>query len=341
MGTSRPRVSICIPSYNSARFLPQAIESVLAQRCPDYELLIIDDASDDGTREIAARYASLDDRIVLSVNDRNLGMVENWNRCLSRARGDYIKFLFGDDLLADADAIGLMAARLDADDGVSLVGSARYVIDNQGRTLQRLSCFRDRAEIDGKALIARCLGARRNPNLIGEPSTVMFRKAQAGRGFDPGYRQLVDLEMWFHLLEQGRYAHIGQALTSFRMHPGQQTAKNLQNLAYLDDLTALYGSYLGKEYVGFGFCRRRFLEYFQYYKVWKKSRQNRVDRGLAWEKITSRYRPWVFFALIPWYKTYGPCVALRELMGRQGTDCGKGTLPSGEGRLKPSPRDEA
>jgi glycosyltransferase involved in cell wall biosynthesis len=126
---TNPRVTVCIPAYNSARFLPEAIESVLKQSFVHFELLIIDDCSTDATMEIVSKYAAQDDRIVWRTNNRNLGMVENWNACLSQSRGEYIKYLFGVDLRVSSAALGDMVARLDADHTVSLVASARNLID--------------------------------------------------------------------------------------------------------------------------------------------------------------------------------------------------------------------
>ena len=74
-----PKVSVCIPSYNCARYLPEAIESVLEQEFRDFELLIIDDASTDGSRAIIEKYAALDYRVDVQSNPVSLGAVPNWN----------------------------------------------------------------------------------------------------------------------------------------------------------------------------------------------------------------------------------------------------------------------
>src|SRR6185369_13911842 len=118
------KVSVCIPTYNYGNYIAETIESVLAQNYSDFELLIIDDGSTDRTAEIVDSYARQDPRIRLIVNEVNLGMVENWNSCLEQAKGEYIKFVFGDDLLASPDALGRMTALLDNDNTVSLVCSA-------------------------------------------------------------------------------------------------------------------------------------------------------------------------------------------------------------------------
>jgi glycosyltransferase involved in cell wall biosynthesis len=306
MSVTNPRVSVCMPTYNYARYLSEAIESVLAQDFSDFELLVIDDCSTDDTRAVVQSYAASDDRVVFSVNEKNLGMVENWNLCLARARGEYVKFLFGDDILARPDALGSMVACLDSDREVSLVGSPRNLIDDDSRFLDTLSYLPSGAILPGTEIISRCLLDQRNQNLIGEPSVVMFRRVQALRGFNRQYRQLVDLEMWFHLLEQGKYAHLDKPLSSFRIHTEQQTAKNILSLAYINDLSLLFDEYLFKEYVSCGRLHKRFLVYNQFYKIWKKARQNKIDSDLVQRKIEFRYRSWEFYLLLPFYKVYNP-----------------------------------
>ena len=94
-----PAVSVLIPSYNCARYLPETIDSVLTQSLRDFELVILDDRSSDSSNEVLEDYARRDERIRYRLNERNLGLVGNWNACLVAARGKYVKFLHSDDKL--------------------------------------------------------------------------------------------------------------------------------------------------------------------------------------------------------------------------------------------------
>lgn len=91
-----PRVSVLIPTYNSAPFLDEAIQSVLDQTFADFELIINDNNSTDDTEEIAKKYLS-DPRVSFYKNPANIGMAGNWNKLLAHAKGEYIKFLMSDD----------------------------------------------------------------------------------------------------------------------------------------------------------------------------------------------------------------------------------------------------
>ena len=86
MAPTNPRVSFGLPVYNGERYLEEAIESILAQTFEDFELVISDNASTDGTEEICRRYADKDDRIRYSRNTTNIGGMNNGNRTFRLAR---------------------------------------------------------------------------------------------------------------------------------------------------------------------------------------------------------------------------------------------------------------
>lgn len=219
-----PKLSVLVPTYNYARYLPEAIDSVLNQQFTDYELLIADDGSTDDSREVIQRLAQKDPRIRFHFHPANLGMVQNWNYCLIQARGEYVQFLFGDDKLASRNALGRMVGLLDENPGAVLAAAARNIIDADSRKLGVAAHLGRKGRQSGLEVICRCLAA--NTNLVGEPSVVMFRRSAATRGFDARFRQIPDLEMWFHLLEHGDAIYTSEPLYSFRRHPLQQTAEN-------------------------------------------------------------------------------------------------------------------
>ena len=224
-----PKISVCIDSYNYGPFLAQAIESVLQQTFPDFELIIADDCSTDESPAIAQEFARTDRRITVAVAPANLGMVRNRNACLRLARGEYVKWLHADDFLCSNDALGKMAAVLDQNHAISLVASARKIVDEKGRELDTWSSFQGGRPIAGTTVIRRCLFEQRN--LIGGPSAVMFRRDLAARGCDESFCVMADLEMWFHLLEQGCFAYIREPLCAIRAHARQQTERDKRSLA--------------------------------------------------------------------------------------------------------------
>jgi glycosyltransferase involved in cell wall biosynthesis len=93
-----PLVSVLMTAYNREKFIAEAIESVLGSRFADFELIVVDDRSTDGTLEIARRYTK-DPRVRLEVNEKNLGDYPNRNRVATYARGKYLKYVDSDDVL--------------------------------------------------------------------------------------------------------------------------------------------------------------------------------------------------------------------------------------------------
>lgn len=303
-----PRISVCIPTYNFARFLPDAIESVLHQTWQDYELLIIDNASTDETREVVGRYAGKDRRIRLIINRENIGQINNWNKCLAEARGIYIKYLFADDVLTSPVALARMVGVLEADSRVSLVASARRIVDAELQERKTCAMYRSDRSVEGPKVIARSLWEHKN--LIGEASAVMFRRTQAVRGFSSDYIALNDLEMWFHLLEQGALHFIAEPLCSIRLHPQQATHDVTMRPEVLLDTKYLLAEYLGKGYNRFGGIARRIIEYDRRYNVWKAYRRGRISREQFIDHLGGGLAG--FYGLLPLYKLYRPVQKIRD-----------------------------
>lgn len=220
-----PKVSILIPVFNGAAFLAACLDSVLAQDFTDCEILISDDGSTDDSPAIIARYAARDPRIRWWKNDHNLGLAANFNHCLQSAQGEYIKFVLQDDLLLIPTALRRLVELLDTNPGVALAGCASEVIDATGRVVAQRRPFAAGVQ-PGRELILQCL---EQANLIGEPSLVLFRRAQAAAGFDATLPQVLDLDLWFHLLEQGDFGYLPEPLGAFRQHAAQQTRWNRDN----------------------------------------------------------------------------------------------------------------
>ena len=181
-----PTVSIMIPTYNQAHYLPQAIESALAQpyggltydglAYGDLEVIVADDASTDATPQVVARYLG-DARLRYVRNPHNLGRVGNYRRCLyEHARGRYVLNLDGDDWLSPSSFLHRAVALLDARPEVSLVfGQQRVYLEAEARTLAAESApDYVQAINDGNALFLRYGRGLSFPHL-----SVLYRRADA------------------------------------------------------------------------------------------------------------------------------------------------------------------
>ncbi|MEA5617440.1 glycosyltransferase [Cronbergia sp. UHCC 0137] len=129
------KISICIPTFNRFQLLPEAIESVLKQSEEDFELIVCDDGSSDGTAELMANYT--DTRIKYIRHPQNIGKSNNMRSGFDAASGDYfIKFDDDDRLLPDF--LSQTAAILDQDHSIDFVGTDHWIIDiNNHRDLEK------------------------------------------------------------------------------------------------------------------------------------------------------------------------------------------------------------
>lgn len=120
-----PLVSILIPVYNRRSLIGDCIRSALDQTYGNIEVIIVDNASTDGTWEVCQELAGTDDRVRLFRNEENIGPVRNWRRCADEARGEFVKVLFSDDLLLPR-CVEEMVSPLD-DPAVGLVYSPVFI----------------------------------------------------------------------------------------------------------------------------------------------------------------------------------------------------------------------
>ena len=284
--TARPQVSVIIPVYNSERFLPECLDSILAQDFRDFEILIADDGSTDNSLAIIKNFAAKDSRIRWWQNPRNLGQTQNHNACLREARGEFIKFVHQDDKLLSASAIQKMVTALADHPMATLVGSASDVIDDCGHRKERRTFFKA-GVWDGQQVILASFETFANK--IGEPSVVMFRKAQAGRGFLNDYRQLWDLEMWYHLLERGTFVYLAESLCAFRQHPAQQTHVNHRNGTIPNEMLLLLETYFGKPWLRKLATQRMLINHARFLKKNRTKFGRRIEPLLA--EIKTQIKP--------------------------------------------------
>jgi cellulose synthase/poly-beta-1,6-N-acetylglucosamine synthase-like glycosyltransferase len=201
--TANPTVSICVPTYHSAVTVERCLDSVLTQDGVDFEILVVDDASADGTTDVVKQMLRPGDRLV--VNDSRLGLVGNHNRCLELARGTYVQFVHADDwllpdalqtlvgVLREADAgMAFAPRRIDTEDAAFVKGYGQLHTHFKGLA----------ARNDGRKLVMQMAVRGTHHNWVGEPTCVMFRRdlaLDAGR-FRNDIYQLLDLDLWLRLM---------------------------------------------------------------------------------------------------------------------------------------------
>uniref|UniRef100_UPI000A3C8073 glycosyltransferase family 2 protein n=1 Tax=Streptomyces africanus TaxID=231024 RepID=UPI000A3C8073 len=130
--TDRPRLSIGLPVYNGEEYLAESLDALLGQTYEDFELVVSDNASTDGTEDICRKYAVQDSRIRYLRLPRNIGATPNHNRVFAECRGELFKWASHDDLYA-RDLLRRCVEALDEQPDVILAHADQAVIDADGQ----------------------------------------------------------------------------------------------------------------------------------------------------------------------------------------------------------------
>ena len=190
-----PLVSIVLPTFNREKTLAKAIESALSQTYKDFELLAVDDASQDKTQSILLEYARKDARIVGIRNEKNMGLVRSLNKGVQHAKGAYIARLDDDDFWLDPQKLEKQVAFFQGHPECVLTGGGQVRVDENGKEIARL-VFPETDE------------AIRNRMLFNNPfshTSVLFRKdawEKAG-GYDESLIFSEDWDLWMKLARVG------------------------------------------------------------------------------------------------------------------------------------------
>ena len=215
-----PRVSIVVPSYNNGDFIEATMDSILAQTFPDFELIVSDHSSTDGTWDKLQPYAA-DDRVTLLRTESGGGAPRNWARVTREARGQLLKLVCGDDLIYPT-CLEEQVRVMDGDASVGLVACRRDLIDARGAIIVRgrgLAGLTGRVPGRQAARAAVLAGA----NIFGEPACVLMRRelhAQAG-GWDGTHPYVIDEASYVKVLLESDFYALDQSLAGFRLSAGQ------------------------------------------------------------------------------------------------------------------------
>ena len=217
----RARVSVVVPCYNYAHFLPDAVESVLTQEGVDVQVVIVNDCSPDNTAEVARHLAS-DPRVVAIDNEENLGHVRTFNRGLERADGEFLVRLDADDLLTPG-CLARAVALFDSSASLGLVYGHPYHFETTQPPTGRVGDISWTIWSGPQWLAERC---RVGVNCITTPEAMLRMSVVRTVGpLDTRLRFAQDMEMWCRVAavsDVGRVDGADQAL--HRDHPGSMSA---------------------------------------------------------------------------------------------------------------------
>lgn len=243
MMESQPLVSVIMPCYNMQRFIVESIHSVMQQTYENWELLIVDDASTDGTTACIKDFCQFDNRIHLQVKPKHSGIADSRNQCLSMAQGRFLAFLDSDDVWDShklEKQLGFMTQN-----HIGFSYSSYKCIDENSDDLAKI--IKTAGNLDYEAYLH---------NTIIGCSTVMVDTTIVGNIVVPHFRTSEDTATWLNVLKKGFLAYaIEQPLTSYRIRRKSASSNKLKAS------TDLWRVYRQQEKLSFAKAARCFLSY--------------------------------------------------------------------------------
>lgn len=253
-------VSICIPTYNGEKYLQETLDSIKSQTYKNIEVIISDDASKDKTLHICENFKSLVNFPVYIYNHKPCGIGANWNSCIEKANGEYIKLLFQDDVLEN-NCLEIMLENL-LKHKLQIVVCKRNIIDASSQYITSGSWYhkyKDLQSLGGidmkdfyilskKKLRSLDFKVYSRENIVGEPCASLFTKKlfKTIGLFDQQLKQALDYEYWLRVLSKFDIGIINEKLIRFRFHDEQTTninaSQNVSEGKALDHI--LYGRLL-------------------------------------------------------------------------------------------------
>jgi glycosyltransferase involved in cell wall biosynthesis len=214
--SNNPLVSISMPAYNAEGYIGEAIESVLSQTYTNFELIIIDDGSTDGTREVINQYD--DPRIVKIFSDKNRSLIVTRNHIASIAKGKYLALLDADDR-ALPDRLQLQVEFLEGG-GADLCGADHWTLNQSNGKLKPSKQRHSDADI--RALLTVC-SPLCNPAVMGKLE--IFQKLP----YKNTHLHAEDYSLWTEIALAGyHFANIRKKLIVYRQHPTQTSINHMQ-----------------------------------------------------------------------------------------------------------------
>lgn len=205
-----PRVTALMPVYNNERYIAAAVESILNQTFRDFEFIIIDDGSSDGSLQMLERYAREDSRIRLASRP-NTGYTIALNEGLRIARGEYIARMDADDV-ASPERFEMQVQYLDDHPDCTVVGGNVLLIDRDGDPIREMCLGYSHEEIDAAHMQGK-------GGAIIHPAATIRKSALDRVGeFREDYECAEDLDIFLRLAEVGRVANLPEVVLRYRQH---------------------------------------------------------------------------------------------------------------------------
>lgn len=229
MASSGYLVSVCIPTYNGERFLEETLKSVKEQSYKNIEVVISDNNSSDNTINIINKFKGEVKYPITIVHNEIVGIGSNWNNCIKNSNGDFIKFLFQDDILGE-DTIEKLLIPFESNPSLGLSFCNKTLIGDITE-LDQISNdkhFQRNKDRLSKEMLKSQDFFNQPRNKIGEPPCVLIRREVFDKVgfFDEKLKQSLDYEMNYRIFQLYNISSVNEKLIKFRIHKNQASKIN-------------------------------------------------------------------------------------------------------------------
>lgn len=209
------KISIVLPVYNGEKYLEQALDSIIGQTYQEWELIVVNDCSNDGTSEILESYKNKDTRICIIENETNQKLPSSLNIGFEQASGEYLTWT-SDDNLYMSSALEIMSQYLDENQDIDFVYTNFMGIDENGDDIGIYHQLEPQ-----QMLFKNCVGA-----------SFLYRRKifDVLGGYDPQWFLVEDYEYWMRVYQHFQMKHLDEVVYKYRFHSDSLTTTRLENI---------------------------------------------------------------------------------------------------------------
>ena len=278
------KVSIILPTYNGGKYVINAVESVLFQSFSDWELIIINDGSNDDTESLLEKYIKKEPRIIYLKNEKKIGVQKTLNKGIKKSKGEYIARIDDDDEWINKDKLKEQIEFLEKNNDYVLVGTNGVVVDDR---MNRIIDY----NVPKTDFLIRKTILFKNSFIS---SSVLIRKSvlqRIGGYCEEEYAKNVeDYNLWLRLGTLGKFFNFDGVMTSYMMREGNISSNNKKDILKKNlHIIAIYK----KEYPNYKkalfFSYFKFITYNTIFLIKNKKLKNKVIKFLF-----KRYRKFSF-----------------------------------------------
>jgi hypothetical protein len=227
-----PKVSIVVTCYNYGRYVTEAVDSLLNQTFRDIEVIVIDDASPDGSAQVLERYDG-DPRVRLVLHEQNRGHIASYNEGLGMARGEYLGVMGADDFANRPYALERQVALFEEHPRVGCVYSSYQIVDATGRETEVARPWEEDYVVSGLEEFQRLVWI----NYISHSGTLVRRACHDALGwYDARLPHSGDYDLWLRVATQFDMAYVAEPLYAYRVHDTNMSHTTVGPSQAMDEL---------------------------------------------------------------------------------------------------------